>query len=427
MKVLSVLALGSACSISLSLLAKVAPAFAVNENNNNNSFETRQIISGDNTVDAVLDPGLVDFFSFSNLTAGKLFDIKVNSDQVDSLLALLDIDNTLNNGYKLNVFNDDKSDVSVLSQLTGKVPDTGILDFGVSGANDLTAVGEPVVDPVTGIVISRDYQLGGAHNESGSYTLSLNTFDLPQASTNSKLINGGFEQGDFSGWATLGETNIDNQQSNFGSGPTEGNFQALLSTADGSFNNSILEEFLGLGQGALDALLPIPLPPRTAISQPPQGSAIQQKFAAKAGQRLTFDWNFLTNEVAGTDLGAALPDFSFVSINSEANSISKLNFLGLAAVFDPTNNPFKPTATTFFQETGFNTFSYKIPTDGIYSLGIGVSNKFDNDVDSALLVDNVQVVPEPSSLLSLLGFGVLGAGSLLKRKQRQKAGLVKSS
>ncbi len=420
MKVVSILAIGGACSVSLSLLAKVDSAFAVNENGNNNSFETRQIISGDNTVDALLDPGQVDFFSFSNLNAGKLFDIKVDSDQVDSLLGLLD--DTGNNSYNINAFNDDKSDVSILSQLTGKVPQTGILNFGVTGARDITPL---MINPDTGVAES--YQIGGSHNEFGPYTLSLNTFDLPQASTNPKLINGGFEQNNFGGWATLGETNIDNQQSNFGSGPTEGNFQALLSTGDGAFNNSILEEFLGLGQGSLDALLPIPLPPRALIGQPPHGSAIQQKFAAKAGQLLTFDWNFLTNEVAGTDVGAALPDFSFVSINSEANSISQLSTLGLAFVFDPTNNPFKETNTGFFQETGFNTFSYKIPTDGIYSLGLGVSNKFDNYVDSALLVDNVQVVPEPSSIFSLFGFGVLGAGSLLKRKQRQKAGVVKSS
>ena len=82
--------------------------------------------------------------------------------------------------------------------------------------------------------------------------------------------------------------------------------------------------------------------------------------------------------------------------------------------------------TRFFQETGFQPFSFTIPTTGTYTLGIGVTDWRDTTKDSVLLVDNVQLasVPEPTSTLGLLAFGALGAGSVFKRKQRHKGEAV---
>jgi hypothetical protein len=140
----------------------------------------------------------------------------------------------------------------------------------------------------------RDIDLTGNHFESGSYSLSLNTFPFPEPSTNATLINGGFETGDFTGWTTLGETSI--ETSAFGSGPTQGTSQASLSTEGAAFAGSIIEEFLGLDPGSLDNLGTsldfLPFPGGVAS----QGSAIRQTFTANAGDLLTFDWNFLTNE-----------------------------------------------------------------------------------------------------------------------------------
>ena len=211
----------------------------------------------------------------------------------------------------------------------------------------------------------------------------------------------------------------------------------------GSFNGSILDQFLGLTPGSVDSLVDVtqalPPPatnsPRLQEPQAPQGSAIQQTFTAQAGDILSFDWDFLTNELLGTDLGAALPDFAFLSISSPSNSITpQLKLLDEKFQF-PTSLSFVGTQTPFFQETGFKTYSFTIPTDGTYTLGIGVANKYDNFVDSGLLIDNVKLkhtsvtsVPEPNSVLTVLGFGAaLGAGSVLKRKQRQKAVVLNSS
>jgi hypothetical protein len=384
MKGLSVLAISSACSISLGFLATAQPACAVPESGSNNSFATRDFLpSGSNTVDGELSFNSVDYFTFSGLDPGSLFTAQINSDVVDPLLGWLD-----DSGNILTI-NDDKADNSVLSLLTGKVPESGIVNFGVSGL--------------------RDIALAGNHFESGSYSLSLNTIPFPTPSTNTTLINGGFESGDFTGWTTLGETSI--ETSAFGSGPTEGTSQASLSTAGAAFAGPIIEEFLGLDPGSLDqlgaSLDVLPFPGGFAA----QGSAIRQTFTANAGDILTFDWNFLTNETA---LFPPLNDFSFVSISSLQD---------LAGALDQRFQPVISPMTRFFQETGFQPFSFTIPTTGTYTLGIGVTDWRDTTKDSVLLVDNVQFasVPEPTSVLGLLAFGALGAGSVLKRKQRHKA------
>jgi hypothetical protein len=394
MKILSVLAIGTACSIALSCLATAQPASAVPEIEPNNSFDTRQVLpSGTSTVDGELSYENVDFFTFSGLEVGSLFTAEITSALFDPLLGLLD------DSGNILAINDDEADNSVLSLLTGRVPESGILNFGVSGL--------------------RDINLTGDHFESGSYSLSLKTFTVPEPSPNATILNGGFETGNFTGWTTLGETNI--ETAGFGSGPTEGTFQALLSTGGATFAGSIIEEFLGLEAGSLTnlgkRLDPFPFPNGKAA----QGSAIRQTFTANVGDILTFDWNFLTNEVPFP----AINDFSFVSISS----------LGELADAKSATNIF-PT-TQFYGETGFKTFSFTIPTTGTYTLGIGVTDwqtsafptdLTDSFVDSGLLVDNVNLtsVPEPTSVFSVLAFGALGAGSMLKRKQRHKGEAVTS-
>lgn len=351
-------------SFRLTFPLEAQPVSVVVESKKNHSFDSRQFFpSAKIIVGGQIYPGKVDYYDFSGLNAGELFNVEVNSSTVDPLLGLLD------DSGKLQLINDDRSDLSILPELTGIVPTSGKLSFGVSGL--------------------RDINLAGDHFESGFHTLSLKTFPLPKPSTNATLINGDFESSDFTGWTILGENTIETLD--FGSSPTQGTFQALLSTGGTSFANSTIEEFLRLKAGSLDDLVPLPIDPSPTLAlteQPAQGSAIQQTFRAKAGDILTFDWNFFTNELPPA-LGPSLSDFSFVSISSPSDSINYIEELADATTFPS----LVTSSTEFLRETGFDTFSFTIPTTGTYTLGFGVTNKFDNFTDSGLLVDNVKLEP----------------------------------
>ncbi|ARV63044.1 hypothetical protein BZZ01_15220 [Nostocales cyanobacterium HT-58-2] len=321
-------------------------ASIVTESEPNNSFATRQFLPfGTSTVDGELSSGDLDFLTFSGLAPGSLFTVQVNSQSFDPLLGWLD------DSGNIQAINDDQSDNNVLPTLTGIIPESGSLNLAVS--------------------VTRDIELTGEHFQSGAYTLSLEEFLLPTPSINSTFINGDFETGDWTGWTTLGSTSLETAV--FGSGPTKGTFQSLLSTGGAKFDDSILEKFLGLNAESLNNL---------GKGNATGGSAIQQTFTAKAGDILTFDWNLLTNEVLPP---VSYPDFAFVSINSQSDdSISFLSELADASTATSTIS-----STQFFGETNFHTFSFTIPTTGIYTLGVGVTDVGDTTINSGLLVDNI--------------------------------------
>ncbi|MDZ8108807.1 MAG: hypothetical protein RM338_24730 [Nostoc sp. DedQUE12a] len=235
------------------------------------------------------------------------------------------------------------------------------------------------------------------------------------------ILNGGFEN-NFDNWQTLGDYRI--ETSAFGSSTVEGNSQAFLSTAynevvglDGNGQEiqggnaapatyitgvaeDSLEGFLGASQFLGNDFL------AAAI----EGSAIKQTFTAKAGQSLSFSWNFLTNESVGDNAKPDFNDFAFATVSSGNQNL----FFKLA----DTTTQFLATGsnTSFFEETGVNRFSYNLPTDGEYTLGIGVVDVGESTVISGLLVDNVQAIPETSSTLSLVFLGAIGAVSILRGK-----------
>jgi hypothetical protein len=222
-------------------------------------------------------------------------------------------------------------------------------------------------------------------------TICIITLTLAALSNiaSANITNGGFETGDFTGWSTIGVTSIETAA--YGAGPTEGSYQALITTYDGSVSDYTIEMFLGLAAGTLDGLID---------ANATVGSAIKQTITASAGDMLTFDWNFLTDEV---EAGDDVPDFAFVSIVS--------NFSEILA--DAVSSTFVPSDTPFFDETGFSTFQYTFQTSGTFTLGCGVMNEDDEAVDSGLLLDNVTIIPEPATIC-LLGLGAL---SLLRRKR----------
>ncbi|MBE9037157.1 PEP-CTERM sorting domain-containing protein [aff. Roholtiella sp. LEGE 12411] len=199
------------------------------------------------------------------------------------------------------------------------------------------------------------------------------------------VINGNFETGTFSNWRTIGDNRIETAA--LGTGTSEGTFQALLTTgasaSGGAVEQSDLEQFLKLPSGLLDKM---------GNGDVTEGSAIKQTFTANAGDVLTFDWNFLTNEATPSFFN----DFAFFSVNPFTLELADTNSSGF----------FSTSAVNFSQETGFKTISIGIAQTGTYTLSIGVVDVGDSVVDSALIVDNIQV-------LSSIGGGIRSQPEIL--------------
>ena len=136
------------------------------------------------------------------------------------------------------------------------------------------------------------------------------------------VINQGFETGDLTGWDTIGDVSV--VDGSFGSGPTSGTFQALLTTGDGAVGVEELETFLGVAPGTLSLL---------SGEDVDSGSAIQQTVTVVPGETLAFDFNFLTDELDAAD---DVNDFSFVIVNSAFDILAD------------TLSPLVPSPTVFF-------------------------------------------------------------------------------
>lgn len=248
-------------------------------------------------------------------------------------------------------------------------------------------------------------------------------------SASAQVSNGSFEQGggSFASWVVSGDGFI--ADSSLGSGPTDGSFDALLSTAtDGS--GGVVPPGNGVSPAALETNLNLTLGSLSNVGNGTAviGSAITQVVTLNVGDTLSFDWDFLTNQAYDDGTGNAIPpslnndDYSFVSIapvGPASSSVTKLADIFAPNTITPSlNNP-------YIAETGFKTFSWVAPTTGQYLLGIGVVHMTigqEDGVNSGLLVDNVKVaaVPEPLSCLALAGmFGTFAMSR--RRRGAQKA------
>jgi len=73
-----------------------------------------------------------------------------------------------------------------------------------------------------------------------------------------------------------------------------------------------------------------------------------------------------------------------------------------------------------YGSSGWTSFNFVAPTDGIYTLQLGVANHGDNGLDSQAVIDGVRatgMVPEAATWgMMALGFGF--AGTALRTRKR---------
>ena len=291
----------------------------------------------------------------------------------------------------------------LLVEVDGELLIAGVLS---GGSTDTSEFGD--ISWFTGVVEHREL----IEDVGGEFVGDFVPPDPPEPTPTPEAVyginNGNFEDG-FNGWEVLGATTIQPRQGRNASTPAPNDdSKGLIINDTLAVPAGEIEEFLGLAPDSLTELSP-------DVEFIAQGSAIKQTFQANAGDVITFDFNFLTDEFLAEPDFPPLNDFSFVSLSNNVSDDILLEILA-----DTFFEPFVDSPTAFDQETGTQLFSIEIPETGIYTLGFGVTDADDFGFLSGLAVDNVALAstPEPTTTIGLFAT-VFGAFSLLKRKRKQ--------
>lgn len=200
-----------------------------------------------------------------------------------------------------------------------------------------------------------------------------------------QVTNGGFETGTLAGWTLTGSGHA--SDASFGVTPTVGLYDGYIENS-GNFTAAapVVVAALGVPPSAIMAL--------GIGAAPTTGSAISQVVTVSAGDTLTFDWNFLTDEL---DESAIYNDYAILTIDSAAFLLASRN--------SSTFNTVSPPAG-FDGQTGWHSDFYNFGVGGTHTVGFAVFNVIDGGHNSVLLLDAISLpVPEPGTLV-LLGVGV---------------------
>jgi len=210
------------------------------------------------------------------------------------------------------------------------------------------------------------------------------------------IINGGFETGDLTGWTLAGSGFATG--SGIGVTPPEGSFQGYIETT-GNLTDPGMAVIASLGVPG-SAILAL------GAGTPVNGTGLSQSVTVSAGDTLSFDWDFLTDELSEPSM---YNDFGFFTISSSAFLLASRN----SSTYDVTSPP-----PGFEGQTDWMTQSYTFPSAGTYTIGFGVLNVGDPGYDSALLIDAVMIpVPEPASIVLLAS----GLSVFVLRQRRRRA------
>jgi len=231
-------------------------------------------------------------------------------------------------------------------------------------------------------------------------------------------INPGFEDGNTTGWTTVGGASV--VGSEIGVAPTEGSFQLLMTTGTNAVSPRATETAMGLLNNWIRQFF------RDQVNRqgesrgrwPEEGSAVQQSFdVVAAGDFVTFDWNFLTDEFIRDPSDPDLyTDFLWGYIEGPSTTqeivFAHVNQAGI----------FSTSGSAFALETGYQTFSFTFTEAGAYTLTLGVNDIEDVDYNSGVVFDGFRLIrgPEPDTFL-LVAAGLMGLNWHAQRRSRVRA------
>jgi hypothetical protein len=200
---------------------------------------------------------------------------------------------------------------------------------------------------------------------------------------NAYVVDGSFGAGIPEGLSSLFLSTFPN--GDFLLGPLTGS--AIEQTLPPAVATATLETFLGLAAGDLDAVSP---------SNPTvEGSAAQLSFTIAVPMDLHLDFILLSNE---TDAWApTFTDFFFTTLTGESAVEHR-------SVVDPL---VASPGTVFDRDSGWLSVDWVGLAPGSYTLGFGIVDVQDSDLGTAVLVDNISLVPEPR-IAAMLFFGLGG-------------------
>jgi hypothetical protein len=217
----------------------------------------------------------------------------------------------------------------------------------------------------------------------------------------------GFESGD-PAVTSIGDAG---KQGSFqGQAPPQGTMQFLLTTVGMTSNEDGVTAQSGtfaVGNAALQTFF------HGVALGGFEGSGVLIPFTVSAADKqLTFQYDFLSNEPFQSMPRA---DFAFTAIFNAANALQ--GSTSTFAVESPSMQTFN-SQTPFIFHTGLQTLTLSLGAlaPGNYTLGIGVEDASTADHASGVLIDNVQLVPEPS----VFALAIAGAGLLIGVRRRIK-------
>jgi hypothetical protein len=225
-------------------------------------------------------------------------------------------------------------------------------------------------------------------------------------------INGGFDSGTV-GWNFAGDFSVET-----GSYGPPGDPKLVLTTAPDS------QPPLGTGAVAPTAITTLlgitatELADNDPDSTPGgidafEGSAATQQFVVGSNASLSFEWQIFTDE---TTFGTPFPDFLLFHVHNLAGTFS-VTQLVTDLLSESVNGNLSPSPTPYDSQTVVNSLTVALNGPDTYIMGFAIFDVTDNHFDTAVAIDNVTLVPEPSGV-ALATSALLALGAARGRARR---------